>query len=149
MIRTYRPGLPRTATVLVAAGLLLAGGCEGSNLFEGNVADDPPRVTALTAPATVANGTQLSVSVTATARRGVTLVEIRDTGALSDTDLIGYNGTEETVTTVSTLDILTPLDSLIFIEAYAEGVGGGRSAARRDTVRITGFTAPGAAGGHD
>jgi hypothetical protein len=148
MIRAHRPGLPRTAAVLVAAGLLFAGGCEGSNLFEGNVADEPPRITDLSAPSSVANGTVLAVSVTATSRRGITLVEVRYTGALNDTDMIGFDGTDEIVVTSSTLDILSPADSLLFIEAIAEDVGGGRSASRRDTVRITGFTAPGA-GGHD
>lgn len=144
MNRAYHGALPRAAAALFGVALLV-GGCEGSNLFEGNVADDPPRITALTAPASVDNGAQLTVSATATSRRGVTLVEIRYTGALNDTDRIGYDGSDETVTAVSTIDILTPADSLLFIEAFAEDVGGARSASRRDTVRITNFVAPGPA----
>ena len=144
-MKVHRPGLPKAAAALLAAGLL-AGGCEGSNLFEGNVSDEPPRVTALTVPATVAVGDQLTVGVTATARRGVKLIEIHYTGALNDTDLIGFNGTSEIVSTSSTLDILTPADSLLYIEAIAEDVGGRRSASSRDTVRITGFVGPGSAG---
>ena len=138
---------PRSRILRAAAGLfavtLLAGACEGSNLFEGEVSDEAPSITSLTAPSSVASGGTVNVGVTAVARRGVTLVEIRYTGATEDTDRIGYDGLDEVVDITSSIAVVAPADSLLFIEVFAEDVAGRRSPSRRDTVRITGFVPTG------
>jgi hypothetical protein len=136
MISQERLGRLVRAAAGAGAIALFAGACEGSNLFEGEVADEPPRITGLVAPAFVDVGSTLTVDVTAVAQRGVSFVEIRYTGAATDTDRIGFDGTDAAVLASSVLTLLQAADSLLFIEAVVEDVGGRISAAVRDTVRV-------------
>lgn len=87
-----RRALARWSATGVIAGVLLIGACEGSNLFVGGVADDPPRVTSLMAPSSVDAGAVLTVQVAGSAPRGMRFIEVRFSGAAVDTVRDDFNG---------------------------------------------------------
>ena len=131
----------RTRLVRAAAGLfvltLLAGGCEGSNLFEGEVAEAGPQVTALSAPGTVASGETFDVLVTGTAPRGVQFIEVRVSGAATDTVRTTYDGTNQTEFAAVPVTPTFALGSTVTVDAFVRDVNGRDSPVRRATVSVT------------
>lgn len=129
-------GLTARAAGVLAAALLVAG-CEGSNLFEGEVAEEGPEITSLAAPTSVASGEPFTVTATATAPRGVRFVEIRVSGAA--TDSIRDVFTDVAQTRVVSLQVAgsSALGAQIFIDALVGDVNGRQSPVRRATVSVT------------
>src|SRR5690606_19885753 len=83
----------RAVACMLAAATLLAA-CDGSNLFEGNVAEDPPRITAISAPAEVTTPDTFDIDIFASAPRGVALVEVEFSGAFVLADEFDFKGTK-------------------------------------------------------
>lgn len=124
----------RAAGVLAAA--LLIGGCDGSNLFEGEVAEEAPSVE-LTVPSTVESGETFSVTVTATAPRGVQLISVTVVGDPTGSRVFDdYDGTTQQEIETFTLTA-SGTSATITIEAFVRDVNARNSATDRATVQVT------------
>jgi hypothetical protein len=124
----------------VIAVVLLVGACEGSNLFEGQVAEESPRVT-LEAPDSVTAGALLTVQVTGTAPRGVSLIEVRFTGAAVDTVPIPFSGTNTTESAPATVTVGQSTGSAqITVTAFVQDVNGSNSQFESETVGVRAAT---------
>jgi hypothetical protein len=130
----------RAAGVLAAA--VLIAGCEGSNLFEGEVAEEPPRVE-LTVPTTVESGATFSVTVTATAPRGVRLIDVTVVGDPTGSRVFDdYPGT--TQQEIETFSLTASSSSATMtIEAFVQDVNSRNSATARATIQVTSPTTGG------
>ncbi|HEX6308069.1 MAG TPA: hypothetical protein VFZ69_07770 [Longimicrobiales bacterium] len=127
--------MTRTAAALCCT-VLVCGACEGSNLFSGQVAEEPPRVSQILAPSSVTVPAQFNVDVTGTARSGVAAIEVTFSGAFVDTDRVPFPGTAETETARASIDLQQTADSLLIIRAVVEDATGRVSAAAFDTIRV-------------
>ena len=131
----------RTRLMRAAAGLfaltLLTGGCEGSNLFEGEVAEEAPKVAALSVPGTVASGETFDVLVTGTAPRGVAFIEVQVSGAATDTVRQEYDGTSQTEFALVPVTPAFALGSTVTVDVFVSDVNGRNSPVRRATVNVT------------
>ena len=129
--------LAAAAAVLTAA--VVAAGCEGSNLFEGEepVSSEIPVIT-IDAPNSATAGTDIDIGVTATSSVGITSIDLRFViGFEIDTDTIDFNPPETIAGVDGTLTIPPQVsDSLLVIHARAIQVGGRTSRPTADTVRI-------------
>jgi hypothetical protein len=125
----------------ILAGVLLIGACEGSNLFEGEVTEDPPRVTSLTVPTSVDAGALLTVQVTGTAPRGLSFIEVRFAGAAVDTVTESFSGldTAETMSASTTVD---GIGTQVVVTAFVQDVNGSNSQLESRTVTVN-TTTPG------
>lgn len=133
----------RWSSAAVLAGVMLIGACEGSNLFEGGVAEDPPRVTSLTAPTSVDAGELLTVQVTGTAARGVGAIEVRFTGAAVDTVTEGFSGLNTTETMSADVTVSGGVGTTVTVTAFVEDVNGTTSQFVTRSVTVNAST-PGA-----
>ncbi|HEX6135790.1 MAG TPA: hypothetical protein VFZ24_17585 [Longimicrobiales bacterium] len=120
----------------LCAVVLVCGACEGSNLFVGEVSEEPPRITQILAPSSVTVPAQFNVDITGTARSGVSTIEVIFSGAFVNADTVNFPGTAETETARATLDLQQTADSLLIIRAVVEDVTGRVSAPAFDTVRV-------------
>lgn len=133
----------RWSAAAILVGVLLSGACEGSNLFEGGVAEDPPRVTSLTAPTSVDAGALLTVQVTGTAARGVGAIEVRFTGAAVDTVTEGFSGLNTAESMSASATVSGGVGSTVTVTAFVEDVNGTSSQFVTRTVTVNAST-PGA-----
>src|SRR5690606_30986389 len=124
------------AAVLTAA--VMATGCEGSNLFEGEdpVSTEIPVIT-IDAPNSANAGTDIDIGVTATSSVGITSIDLRFViGVEIDTDTIDFDPPETVAGVDGTLTIPDAVsDSLLVIHVRAVQVGGRTSRPTADTVR--------------
>lgn len=127
----------------ILAGVLLIGACEGSNLFEGGVAEDPPRVTSLAAPTSVDAGALLTVQVTGTAARGVGAIEVRFTGAAVDTVTESFSGLNTAETMSASATVSQGVGTQVTVTAFVEDINGTNSQFVTRTVTVNAST-PGA-----
>ena len=127
----------------ILAGLLLIGACEGSNLFEGGVAENPPRVTSITVPTSVDAGALLTVQVTGTAARGVGAIEVRFTGAAVDTVTEGFSGLNTAETMTASVTVSGGVGTTVNVRAFVTDVNGTNSQFENRDVTVNAST-PGA-----
>jgi hypothetical protein len=127
--------LPRAAGVLAA--VLLIGACEGSNLFEGSVTGESPEITTLAVPGSVSSGESFSVQVTGRAPRGVRFIEVRVSGAATDSIRDVFDGNN--LTEFTSVDVIPTLaaGSQVLVEAYVQDSNGRNSPVREATVIVT------------
>ena len=146
-----RTGLGRLSIArrLAIAGSVLVfslAACEGENLFEGGSkgVGGPPQIASITAPATAREGQRVDVRVKALGRRGITRIDIRFRGAVSDDQSVDIDpAATDTVTVDATIDIPEiAADSILRIDVFATDQFGGVSAVASDTVRITDASPP-------
>ncbi|HEX2165884.1 MAG TPA: hypothetical protein VHG09_01480 [Longimicrobiales bacterium] len=144
MVRSsgIRGRLAVRAAAAFAAAVLVAG-CEGGNLFEGEVAEEGPRIE-LTVPTSVEEGETFTVTVRATAPRGVQFIDVTvvgdPTGGQRFDDYDGISQVE--IETVSLTASST--SSTMTIEAFVQDVNGRNSATERATIQVTAPTTGGA-----
>jgi hypothetical protein len=129
-----RRALPWVARVLAA--VLLIGGCEGSNLFEGEVAQESPEITSLSAPVSVNSAETFNVQVAARAQQGVRFIEVRVSGAATDSIRTEFAGTNQTESTSLNVTASSAFGSQVVIEAFVQDVNGLSSPTRRATVSV-------------
>ena len=134
--RSFRTRLVRAATGLFALTLLTVG-CEGSNLFEGEVAEEGPEVAALSVPGTVTSGETFDVLVTGTAPRGVRFIEVRVSGAATDSVRTEYDGLGQTEFALVPVTPAFALGSTVTVDVFVQDVNGRNSPVRRATVGVT------------
>jgi hypothetical protein len=139
-----RRALARWSATGVIAGVLLIGACEGSNLFEGGVADDPPRVTSLTVPTSVDAGEVLNVQVSGSAPRGIRFIEVRFSGAATDTVRDDFNGSNpSTGNTTASVTVGQSGTGSVMVTAFVQDTNGTNSQFETRTVTVN-PTLPGA-----
>jgi hypothetical protein len=137
--RSSRTRLGRAAAGLLSL-TLLAAGCEGSNLFVGEVGEEPPQITTLTAPSSVDSGEEFDVQVVGTAPRGVRFIEVRVSGAATDSIRDEFTGTDETEFTFISITPSSAIGSQVVIDAFVQDVNGRSSSTRRVTVAVSPVT---------
>lgn len=140
--RSFRTRLPSGAAGLLAV-TLLAGGCEGSNLFVGEVGEEAPQITTLSVPASVDSGESFDVQVIGTAPRGVSFIEVRVSGAATDTVRRDFDGTGQTEAAFVPVIPSFALGSQVVVDAFVQDVNGRNSPTRRATVTVNGTTSAG------
>jgi hypothetical protein len=113
----------RWSPAAILAGVLLVCACEGSNLFEGGVSEEPPRVF-LTVPTSVDAGEVLTVQVTGTAPRGVGVIEVRFTGAAVDTVTESFSGLNISETTSASATVNQGAGTQVTVTAVADDING-------------------------
>jgi hypothetical protein len=133
----------RWSPAAILAGVLLIGACEGSNLFEGGVSEEPPRVTSLTAPTSVDAGALLTVQVTGTAGRGVGAIEVRFTGAAVDTVTESFSGLNTSETMSASATVSQGAGTQVTVTAFVDDINGTSSQFEIRTVTVN-ATTPGA-----
>jgi hypothetical protein len=133
----------RWSTAGILAGVLLIGACEGSNLFEGGVAEDPPQVSAMTVPTSVDAGALLTVQVTGTAARGVGTIEVRFTGAAVDTVTESFSGLNIVETMSASATVSGGVGTTVNVTAFVRDINGTNSQFENRTVAVN-ATTPGA-----
>jgi hypothetical protein len=133
----------RWSLAAILAGVLLIGACEGSNLFEGAVSEDPPSVTSLTAPTSVDAGALLTVQVTGTAARGVGAIEVRFTGAAVDTVAESFSGLNTAETMSASVTVSGGVGTTVTVRAFVSDINGTNSQFENRTVAVN-ATTPGA-----
>jgi hypothetical protein len=132
-------GLAGRAAGVLAAALLLAG-CEGANLFEGEVAESGPQVE-LEVDSPVESGEQFSVSVTATAPRGLRFIEVTVVGDPTGSQRFDdYDGTTQVET--ETFSVTATSASTMTIQAVAQDVNG-QNATDSRTIQVNQATTGG------
>lgn len=138
----------RSRRIMRAAGLLVAAfmiaGCEGSNLFEGEVAEEAPEITSLTVPSSVDTGETFTVQATATASRGVKFIEVRVSGAATDSIRQQFDGTAQTRSVSLPVTASSALGSTVTVSAYVQDMNGRNSAIRSASVTVNPVTTGGA-----
>ncbi|MBR9990217.1 MAG: hypothetical protein KFH98_10695 [Gemmatimonadetes bacterium] len=132
-----RGRLLRGAAGVLAAALIVTG-CEGSNLFEGEVAEEGPAISSLSVPGSAASGSTFNVQVTATAPRGVRFIEVRVSGAATDSIRDEFDGDRQVESTSLSVTASSAILSQVSIEAFVQDINGRNSPIRRATVNITG-----------
>jgi hypothetical protein len=125
-------------TAMALAAVVVIAGCEGSNLFEGEVAEEGPSISSLIAPTSRASGEAFTVQVTAIAPRGVQFIEIRVSGAATDSIRDEFDGTREIESTSLSVIGSSAAGSQVSIEAFVRDMNGRNSPIERRTVTITG-----------
>jgi hypothetical protein len=118
------------------AAVLLIAACEGSNLFEGEVAEEAPEITALTAPSSVDSGEPFVVQVTGRASRNVRFIEMRVSGAATDSVREQFGGQNQTETLSRSITASSAIGSQVVIDAFVQDVNGRNSSNRRATVTV-------------
>jgi hypothetical protein len=116
------------------SGLLLLGGCEGDNLFEGTSGATKPSIT-LEAPPEVLGGDTLSIRVDARAPRGLELIELHLTGPIfKDTTYLVPEGASAAAPVFHLRMPELFVDPVLVVTANVRDMAGVSSAAT-DTVR--------------
>ena len=124
----------RAAGVLAAAFILA--GCDGTNLFEGEVAEAAPEITALSVPASVETGATFTATATAKASRGIKFIEMRVSGAATDSIRTQFDGTTQTGTTSLLVTASSAFGSQVVINAFVQDINGRNSGVRSATVTV-------------
>lgn len=119
----------------VLAVVMLVGACEGSNLFEGEVSEDPPRLTVLSVPQTVDAGGPLTVAVSGTAPRGVDFIEVRFAGAAVDTVTVPFDGLNTSVSGSASTSV-DGAGTQVVVTAFVVDVNGSTSQVESETVTV-------------
>jgi hypothetical protein len=143
---TRRPrGTPRSAAwrfagALAVAGVAAAGlaACDGDNLFSGPARiQTPPTVTAIVAPDQVAPGQLFDIQVRAVAPRALRRVTVNYRRAVVGERILESAPRTDTVSFQFTLQMpVSPLDSILVIDAFATDVFGTVGATATRSVRI-------------
>lgn len=133
-------GLDRRATGVLAAALLVAG-CEGANLFEGEVAEAGPQIE-LNAASPVESGEQFSVTVTATAPRGLRFIDVTVVGDPTGSQRFDdYDGITQAETETFSVTASTSASTMT-IQAVAQDVNG-QNATDSRTIQVNQATTGG------
>lgn len=114
-----RSGSARTALLLIGAVLL--GACGGDNLFSGpnaKLAQVPPVVTAIDAPAVVDEGASLEVKVRVFSTVGATRVDLKYRGAITEDKSFPVESRTDTASITAVINLPAEVqDSVLVIEA--------------------------------
>jgi len=138
-----RARLLLSAVAFTAAAALLQG-CDGSNLFEGEVTEEGPELT-MVVPNSVVAGEEFDVDITATAPRGIKFIDVQVTGgatlSIRDDDFDGeeLGFLSVPVTASSGLGAVT-------VHAFVEDMNGRRSSTVTRTITVTTGTTGGGDG---
>ena len=137
MMGAGRRALPtaRAAGVLAAVAVIAA--CEGSNLFVGEVAEEAPEISTLLVPASVETGETFTIQATGVASRGVKFIEVRVSGAATDSVRAQFDGTRSTETVTLPVTASAALGSQVVVDAFVQDLNGRNSGTRRATVTVT------------
>ena len=142
-----RPLFGTVAAACFAAVLVLAA-CEGDNLFsggpQGGLGQTAPKVGAIDAPASVAEGSRLDVRVKAIAPAGMDKIDVRfRRGATGEQSITITGNRTDTVTADASVNVPTTVnDSVIVVEAFATDRTGRVSEVLSRTVRVESRTLP-------
>lgn len=120
----------------VLAAVVIIGACEGSNLFVGEVAEEAPEITTLLVPASVETGETFTIQATGVASRGVRFIEVRVSGAASDSVRAQFDGTRQTETVTLPVTASSALGSQVVVDAFVQDINGRNSGLRRATVTV-------------
>ena len=123
------------SAVAIAAIAAVGQGCDGSNLFEGEVSEEGPEITSLVVPGSVETGEEFDVQVTATAPRGVQFIEVRVSGAATDSIRENFDG-EQVAFLSFPLTASSALGSQVTVRAFVRDTNGRDSSLRSATVTV-------------
>jgi len=124
----------RAGLAAATAALALIAACEGSNLFTGEVSNQGPSIQ-LQAPTSVQSGSQFTVVAAANAPDGIDFIEIRASGAATDSLRQEFTGT----TAVLSLPLIASvgLGATVQVVAFVQDEAGRRSPNAVRTINVT------------
>lgn len=132
------------SAVAFTAAVTLVQGCDGSNLFEGEVTEQGPAIT-MVVPNSVAAGEEFDVDITATAPRGIRFIDVQVTGgatlSIRDNDFDGEELGFLSVPVVASAGL-----GQVTIQAFVEDTDGRQSSRVTRTVTVTSATTGGGDG---
>lgn len=120
----------------VLAAVVMLAGCEGANLFVGEVAEEAPEISTLAVPASVETGETFTIQATGVASRGVKFIEVRVSGAATDSIRAQFDGTRQTQTVTLPVTASSALGSQVVVDAFVQDINGRNSGIRRATVTV-------------
>lgn len=126
-------------STLLLAGAVVAGACDGGNIWSGEASEYTPIVNSLAVPQVAFAGDQVAIRVDAQGPRGISQLVLALRGAVERDTVVKFTQPLASISEIVNITIPQAVtDTLMFVQANVVDLAGDRSGVREGTVVVFG-----------